>query len=144
MGFFFLRTYYQRVGYEQATKDQQAAAYHRLVTQTQVTERVVTKYVPQVEKIYVQGKEVVKRIPVYITKADDSRCVINNGFVRVWNAANAGMSLPATPSSVDEKASAVILSDVEAEHATEATLCRAVTKQLEALQEWNREQAKIK
>jgi hypothetical protein len=89
------------------------------------------------ELIYVQGATttLIHKVPVYVTKTDDSKCTINNGFVSVWNAAN--QMQPTTASTIGvEQPSGVVLSDVAAQHAKEAGVCTATEKQRDALEEY--------
>jgi len=108
----------------------------------QATQQVITKYITQTKVIHEKGQEIIKKVPYYVTIKDDSSCVIPNGFVRLWNSANE-MQFPSPATSVDEEASAVTLSDTAAEHAEESERFHENAAQLEALQEWVREQQSI-
>ena len=110
--------------------------------QREVTTRVVTKYVPRLKVVYERGATIIKKVPVYVTQKDNSRCVVNNGFVQLWNRAN-GVQVSNSPSGVNEKASPVKLSEVAAEHARESTICTATQLQLATLQDWIREQQRV-
>lgn len=141
--FFYGHTRYD-AGYHAATiswkKDEDKKIARLEKRQAIVTTRVVKEYVPQIKEVYIQGATIIKRVPVYVTKKDNKHCAINVGFVQLWNAANKGMSISNSPSAGDEKTSPVILSDVAAEHAREATICRATEKQLAFLQDWVRQE----
>ena len=52
-----------------------------------ITVKEVIKYVDRVR--YVQGKtqEIIKEVPIYVTKEDDDRCTIPISFVRLHNKA---------------------------------------------------------
>lgn len=104
--------------------------------QVKVETKVVTEYVDRVKVVYKQAAAIIKEVPVYVTKIDDSRCTINGGFVSVWNAANAGVPLSGTPSSADAAPSGIVLSDVAAQHVDESTYTRGLEAQLTALQDW--------
>ena len=108
----------------------------------QATQQVVTKYVTRTKVIHEKGKEIIKKVPFYVTVKDDSRCIIPNGFVSLWNSANE-MRVPESASSVDEKASAITLSQVAGQHAKEAEQYHQTAQQLSSLQEWIREQQGI-
>jgi hypothetical protein len=99
------------------------------------TQRVITQYVPKVQYIQTQGQTITHEVVKYVTTKDDSRCTVNAGFVRMWNAANQ-MQFPAAASSTDGQASNVVLSDIAAQHATEATLTHLDEAQIQALQDW--------
>lgn len=99
---------------------------------------VVTRYVDRVKIVREAGETIIKEVPVYVTQDADRRCPVPAGFVRLWNGANRG-ELPAPDGSVDEAASAVVLSDIAAQHGREAEQCRATEEQLIALQDAVRE-----
>ncbi len=147
--FFFVFTFlwYGHIRYQDGYKAAYAESAQknaRVHTQRAVvTTKIVTKYVPEIRTVYVQGATIIKRIPIYVTKKDNSACRTNVGFVRLWNAANTGLQLPATASSLDEETSPIILSEIAAEHTREATICRANEKQLEGLQAWVAAQYKV-
>lgn len=91
----------------------------------------------QKQYVYIQGatQTVTKQVPIYVTKEDDSRCTINNGFVSVWNAAN--QMHPASAGSVGlAEPSDVKLSDVAAQHSQEAGICHATEAQRDALKDY--------
>lgn len=126
---------------EQLGKDKAAA----LVVQTKgevITTKVETRYLTRVQVIHDVGATIIKKVPVYVTHEDSSRCVINNGFVQLWNGANK-MLLPNTTTAANEGTSSVILSDVASQHAVEAELYHNQTEQLKALQGWVREEQKV-
>lgn len=53
----------------------------------EITTQVVTKYVDRVQIVKGKTNVIIKKVPEYITKASDAKCVINNGFVELLNAA---------------------------------------------------------
>lgn len=110
--------------------------------QAAVSVKVVTKYIPRIQQI--QGKTItlVKKVSVYVTKKADSQCIIPTSFVSLWNAANS-MQVPASAGSVDDSPSKVVLSEVAAQHITEVGIDYQNVAQVEALQEWIREQQKV-
>ncbi|MDE3021621.1 MAG: hypothetical protein KGI54_07145 [Pseudomonadota bacterium] len=109
-----------------------------LVTQAKgeaVTTKVVTRYLTHIQVIHDAGTTIIKKVPIYVTHKDTSRCVVNNGFVQLWNGANK-MQLPPSTSSVNEEASPVVLTDIAAQHAIESNLYWQQYEQLKALQDW--------
>ncbi len=62
--------------------------------------------------------------------------IVNNGFIRVWNAANSGLQIPDTASGTDVAASGIKLSDIERQHIIESTYTRGEEQKLIELQEW--------
>lgn len=129
--------------YEQGRTDllaeqAQAAVLHK-EAQGKITERVVTKYVDRIVTVREKGDTIIRRVPVYVTAQDDSRCTINNGFVRLWNEANTGeVSEPSA--GADAAPSGVVLSEVATQKGYEAKLCRETEQRLVSLQEWVLEQ----
>lgn len=99
------------------------------------TTQVVTKYIDRVQVIKEKGDTIIKKVPVYVTKEDDTKCVINTGFVQLWNDANQ-MRVPDSTSTTNETASSVVLTDVAAQHAAEARLAHQTEEQLISLQNW--------
>ncbi|QNB08321.1 hypothetical protein G5S34_17220 [Herbaspirillum frisingense] len=114
-----------------------AATVAKVVTAGQdvVLRQVVTNYVDRVKTITVQGETRIKEVPIYVTAQDDAACSINAGFVRMWNAANAGTAISPNPSGADEAPSGVSLSDTAAQHDREATYTHQIEEQLIALQD---------
>lgn len=100
-----------------------------------VTHDIVTRYLPQIEYVKGQTITITKKVPIYVTHEDDSHAIINNGFVRLWNATNK-MQFPTSASPIDEGPSQVVLSDIAAEHTSEAGTCTATENQRDALKEW--------
>ena len=122
-------------GYAQRAQQDAAELARARKVQTVIDTRVVTKTKVLLHTVYLRGATIIQKVPIYVTRYDNSRCIINVGFVRLWNDANR-MSLPAPASSVDEAASSVKLSDVAAQHSREATICHANDTQLRQLQAW--------
>lgn len=114
-----------------------AATGAKMVTAGQdvVLRQVVTNYVDRVKTITVQGETRIKEVPIYVTAQDDAACSINAGFVRMWNAANAGAAISPDPSGADEAPSGVSLSDTAAQHDREATYTHQLEEQLIKLQD---------
>lgn len=65
----------------------QQAEIQRLETESQkVTTKIVTEYVDR--KIYIKdkGHEIIKKVPIYVTKKADDNCTIPNGVIQLLNA----------------------------------------------------------
>lgn len=102
---------------------EQAVASQKLYQARIETVRVVEKeYVYRDRVIREKGETIIKEIPVYVTKADDSRCDVNVGFVRSYNAAVANDLDSAPPGDGDRAASGVPLSTVAETSAYNLTL----------------------
>jgi hypothetical protein len=108
----------------------------------EATTQVVTKYVTKVQVVKEKGDAIIKEVPKYITKADDTQCVIPNGFVLLHDSASRN-EVPDSTRSVDAGASEVKLSGVATTVTENYTTYHKIAEQLKSLQEWVREQQRI-
>ena len=76
-----------------------------------------------------------REVPHEIVVHDDAACRIPGRFVGMWNSANRA-ELPTAAGLLDEAASGVVLSDVEAQHEREAEAFHRNAQQLKDLQDW--------
>ena len=113
------------------------------IKQAVVSDQTVTKYVDRVQIVQGKSREIIKEVKVYVTEKNDVQCMVNTGFVRMWNDANSS-SISASSGNSDETASTVILSEVATQHAKEALICNETEQQLLSLQDWVKEQALIR
>lgn len=67
----------------------------------EITTQVVTEYVDRVKIVTQKGKEIVVKVPVYITPESDKRCPVPAGLVRLLNEAAKNTGLPDTTSGAD-------------------------------------------
>lgn len=111
-------------------------------TSSAVTTKVITLYVPKIEYIKGAVTTITKEVPVYVTKKDDLNCPVPNGFVSLWNNANA-MRLPNDSAGVPTGTSKVVLSDIAAQHAAEAGICAANEARIDSMREWLIGQRKV-
>jgi hypothetical protein len=81
------------------------------------------------------GETQIKEVPIYVTAQNDAACSINAGFVRLWNAANAGATISPDSGGADAAPSGVSLSEAAAQHVREATYTRGLEEQLIGLQD---------
>lgn len=126
---------------EQLGKDKTTALVVKTKGQA-VTTKVVTHYLTRVQVVHDVGATIIKKVPIYVTHEDSSRCIVNNGFVQLWNDTNK-MQLSNSPSSSYATVSLVVLTDIAAQHVTEANLYYQQQAQLDALQDWIREEQKV-
>ena len=108
----------------------------------EVTVKVVTKYVKQIQVVRETGDAIIKEIPMYITKNDDSMCAIPNGFVLLHDSASRN-EVPDTTGTVDAGPSEVKISEVAGTVIENYTTYHQVSEQLKALQSWVKEQQLI-
>lgn len=105
----------------------------------ETTVKVVTKYVKQIQVVKETGDVIIKEIPTYITKVDDSKCVVPNGFVLLHDSASRN-EVPDTTRAPDEGASKVKISGVAETVIDNYTTYYQVSEQLKSLQQWVKEQ----
>jgi len=129
-------------GYQQAISQQKQEAAKIIYKQGKITTRTIIKYKIREKIIYKKGKLLIKKVPIYVTLYDNSRCTINNGFVRLWNASNQN-AIPKTSKGTNENPSKVTLTQVAIQHSKEALLYWKTSSQLIALQNWIRLQEKV-
>lgn len=117
----------------------QAAADAKLGTQqAEVTERVVTSYVDRIKVVREKGKTIIQEVPRYVSATD---CPLSPGF-RVFHDAAAAGEVP-DPAAVADAAPVPAATAAETVAGNYGT-CHETEQRLISLQEWVREQSKIK
>jgi hypothetical protein len=106
-----------------------------------ITTVVETKYVERIKIVKQKGDTIYVKVPEYITQADNDRCVINLGAVRVWNAAIEN-NIPAPANETDRGPANISLAEVVANAATNFTTCNLYIEQNKGLKQWIVEQRK--
>lgn len=136
-------------GHVQAKWDKDIIAQNKAARKTEkasnaVNEIVTVKYIDRVQVIHDKGRTILKEVPVYVTKKDDSNCVINNGFVKLFDKSlSLDAPVPDPISGAYEEPSGVALSTVADTIVENHEAFDANAEQLRALQEWVREQLKV-
>ena len=108
----------------------------------ETTVKVVTKYVNKVQIVKEKGNDIIKQVPVYITKDADTKCDVPTGFVVLHDSASRNEVPDATRKS-DVTTSTIKISGVAETVVDNYTTYHEVAQQLRSLQEWVREQQKI-
>ena len=108
----------------------------------EVTTKVVTKYINKVQIVKEKGNEIIKQVPVYITKDADTKCDVPTGFVMLHDSASRN-EVPDPTRKVDGTTSNVKISGVAETVVDNYTTYHQVAEQLRSLQEWIKEQQKI-
>ena len=108
----------------------------------ETTVKVVTKYVNKVQIVKEKGNDIIKQVPVYITKDADTKCDVPTGFVVLHDSASRN-EVPDATRKVDATTSSVKISGVAETVVDNYTTYHQVAEQLRSLQEWVREQQKI-
>jgi len=107
-----------------------------------ITTEVITKYVDRVKIVKEKGNVIIKEIPTYITKTDDAKCVVPNGFVVLHDSASRN-EVPDTARIVDERASKIKISGIAETVGENYNTYHEVAEQLKSLQKWIREQQEV-
>jgi len=112
----------------------------------EVSANVVTKYVDRVKIVREKGEQIIKEVPVYVTKEADANCPIPDGWVYIHDKAASGAAetrIPEAPGNPDETSTGVTLSSAAETITLNYQQYHALVEQLTALQNWITEQQKI-
>lgn len=106
-----------------------------------VTVEVITKYIDRVTVVSEKADEIIREMPIYVTKDADKHCTITDGWVFNHDRAAALSStsssrVPKAPAKPNEATSGIELSDAAATITTNYEQCSKVMEQLRSLQEW--------
>ena len=120
-------------------KEMETAIAKQELAAAEVTHEVITQYVDRVKIVEGKTHEIIKKVPVYITKESDDKCTINNGFVSLHDHASKN-EVPESTGSINEDSSDVKLSAVAETVSQNYGTYYQVVEQLKALQSWIRKQ----
>lgn len=99
----------------------------------------VKTVIKEVEVVKWKTKEVIKNVPVYITKKSDDSCIIPNGFVSLHDSSASGEGLtndPTTPVLLYDSPSEIKLSEVGETVAENYGTYHEEMKRFTGLQNW--------
>ncbi|AMR77308.1 hypothetical protein [Cupriavidus nantongensis] len=116
-----------------ADEKRRADSAERIAKDRKTDTVVVTEYVDRVQVVKERGRDIIVKVPVYVPKEADDRCIVNAGFVRVHDAAAANVQL-GDPGDADAAPSGIALSTVAATVAGNYTAAHETAEQLIALQ----------
>ena len=113
--------------------------------QATTSDRIATAAAEAQVEIRTVTRTLIKEVPVHVTPDDDRRCVVPVGFVRIHDAAAAGIRpVPDPAGRADDAASGLALSAVAGTVVENyAGTCAANARQLSDLQAWVRAQAAV-
>ena len=123
-------------------KEAEAKVAQKETQAVEATVKVVTKYVKTVETIKEKGDVIIKEIPMYITKVDDSMCAVPNGFVLLHDSASRN-EIPDSTRVPNAGASDVKISEVAGTVIENYTTYYQLAEQLKSLQDWIKAQQQI-
>ena len=123
-------------------KEMEAKVAKQEVAAAEVTTEIITKYVDRIKIVEGKTHEIIKKVPIYITKESDDKCVINNGFVILHDNA-AKNEVPESTGTANEDSSDVKLSTVAETVSQNYGTYYQVVEQLKSLQSWINKQQEL-
>lgn len=123
-----------------ARAEAQAADARLMEKAVQVSADVGAKVEARAVEIRERTRTIVKEVPVYVTAEADRHCDVPVGFVRLHDAAAAGV--PPTPAESPDAPSGVALSAVAATVAENYGTCHELRSQVLGWQDWYAQTAK--
>ena len=123
-------------------KEMETAIAKQELAAAELTHEVITQYVDRVKIVEGKTHEIIKKVPVYITKESDDKCTINNGFVSLHDHA-AKNEVPDSTGTINENPSDIKLSTVAETVSENYGTYYQVVEQLKSLQDWIRKQKEL-
>ena len=143
IGLFFIGGIFNEAEWQLKVKEIEVKVAQQELASSKVTTEVITKYIDRVKIVEGKTHEIIKKVPVYITKESDDKCTINNGFVSLHNSSASQTKIPDTSRDFNETASNVKLSTVATTISENYGTYYQVTEQLKALQDWINKQKEL-
>jgi hypothetical protein len=140
IGLFFIGAISNEEQWKLKVNEMEVKVAKQEVAASELTTEVITKYVDRVKIVEGKTREIIKKVPVYITKESDDKCAINNGFVSLHNSSASQTKIPDTTRDVNETASDVKLSTVATTITENYGTYYQVAEQLKSLQDWIKQQ----
>ena len=140
IGLFFIGAISNEEQWKLKVNEMEVKVAKQEVAAAELTTEVITKYVDRVKIVEGKTREIIKKVPVYITKQSDDKCAINNGFVSLHNSSASQTKIPDTTRDVNETASDVKLSTVATTITENYGTYYKVAEQLKSLQDWIKQQ----
>jgi hypothetical protein len=142
-GSFFIGGITNETKWQLKVKEMEAVVAKQELAAEKITNEVITKYVDRVKIVEGKTREIIKKVPVYITKESDDKCIINNGFVSLHDSSASQTKLSDSTGDVNEAASKIKLSDVATTVSQNYGTYYQVSEQLKSLQKWILEQKEL-
>ena len=140
IGLFFIGAISNEEQWKLKVNEMEVKVAKQEVDASELTTEVITKYVDRVKIVEGKTREIIKKVPVYITKESDDKCAINNGFVSLHNSSASQTKIPDTTRDVNETSSDVKLSTVATTITENYGTYYQVAEQLKSLQDWIKQQ----
>lgn len=136
LGAFFVGGITNEAEWQLKVKEMEAKVAIQEARAAEITNEVVTKYVDRVKIVEGKIHEIIKKVPVYINKKSDDKCIVNNGAVILHNASASQTEVPNTPRTANEEASNIKLSEIVSTVSQNYGTYYQVSEQLKSLQDW--------
>lgn len=143
IGLFFIGAISNEESWQLKVKEMEVKVAQQELAASEITTEVITKYVDRVKIVEGKTHEIIKKVPVYITKESDDKCTINTGFVSLHNSSASQTKIPDTSRDFNETASNVKLSTVATTISENYGTYYQVAEQLKALQDWINKQKEL-
>lgn len=128
--------------WEQKVAEQNVKIAQLETKAAEITNKVVADTAEKVENVKTVTKEIVKKVPVYITKEVDRNCDVPNSFVRLHDAA-VNVQVPGAASVSDGDTSDVKLSTIAETVVENYGTCNETREKLIGLQDWVKQQKRL-
>lgn len=92
------------------------------------------KYRDRIKTVYIKGESNEQAALIFVQKPDDAQCIINSGFVRLYNASWHGEQ-PEPATELDREPTAISLSRLAEVNAYNAKVCYAWKEKALGIQE---------
>ena len=135
-GTFFVGGISNQAEWQLKVKQMEVEIAKKEIEAEQISHEVITKYVDRVKIVEGKTNEIIKKVPVYITKESDDKCIINSGFVSLHDASASQTKIPDTTGDINDTASKFKLSDVATTISKNYGIYYQVAEQLTSLQDW--------
>jgi hypothetical protein len=125
--------------YNANQKKQLETVIDKRVVNENASNQDVKTTIERVEVVRWKTRDVVKRVPVYVSGVADNGCVVPVGFVRLHDLSASGEGLPDNPDATGQlydQASGVELSTVASTVVENYGTCREEMTRFEGLQGW--------
>lgn len=139
-GVFFVGGISNEADWQLKVKQMETTIAKQELAASEVSNEVITKYIDRVKIVEGKTREIIKKVPVYITKESDDKCIVNNGFVVLHNSSASNDEISRSTGSSNEEPTDVKLSQVATTVSENYGTYYQVAEQLKSLQEWIRKQ----
>lgn len=142
IGVFMIGAISNEAVWQLKVKEMEAEIAKRELAAAEITTQVVTKYVDRVQIVKGKTNVIIKKVPEYITKESDAKCVINNGFVKLLDA-SAKNEVPESTGTTNDTPTNIKLSGVAESVTRNYGTYYEISEQLKSLQDWVRQQKEL-